>query len=43
VGGGGIAVIPVHGTIVQRAGMMTEWCGGSACSQVSAALAEAKA
>lgn len=41
VGGGGIAVIPVHGTIVQRAGMMTEWCGGSACSQVSAALAEA--
>ncbi|HNB43179.1 MAG TPA: S49 family peptidase [Burkholderiaceae bacterium] len=41
--GGNIAVIPVYGTIVQRAGMMTEWCGGSACSQISAALREAMA
>lgn len=43
VGGGNIAVIPVFGTIVQRAGMMTEWCGGSACTQISAALRDAMA
>lgn len=43
VGGGGIAVIPVIGTIVQRAGMMTEWCGGSSTQQVSAALRDAMA
>lgn len=43
VGGGGIAVIPVYGTIVQRAGMMTEWCGGSACTQIATALKEAMA
>ncbi len=42
-GGGGIAVIPVHGTIVQRAGMMTEWCGGTSTQQASAALREALA
>jgi signal peptide peptidase SppA len=41
VGGGGIAVIPVVGTITQRAGMMTEWCGGTSTQQISAALAEA--
>lgn len=40
-GGGGIAVIPVVGTITQRAGMMTEWCGGTSTQQISAALAEA--
>lgn len=41
--GGGIAVIPVFGTIVQRAGMMTEWSGGSSTQQISAALADALA
>ena len=41
--GGGIAVIPVYGTIVQRAGMMTEWCGGTSCSQISGALQDAMA
>ncbi len=41
IGGGGIAVIPVVGTITQRAGMMTEWCGGTSTQQISAALAEA--
>lgn len=41
IGGSGIAVIPVFGTIVQRAGMMTEWCGGTSTQQVSAALADA--
>lgn len=41
--GGNIAVIPVYGTIVQRAGMMTEWCGGSACNQISGALRDAMA
>jgi signal peptide peptidase SppA len=43
VGGGGIAVIPVFGTIVQRAGMMTEWCGGTSTQQVSRALKDALA
>ena len=43
VGGGGIAVIPVLGTITQRAGIMTEWCGGTSTQQVSSALAEALA
>lgn len=42
VQGGAIAVIPVHGSIVQRAGMMTEWCGGTSTQQISAALAEAR-
>lgn len=41
IGGSGIAVIPVVGTITQRAGMMTEWCGGTSTQQISAALAEA--
>ena len=43
VGGSGISVIPVYGTIVQRAGMMTEWCGGSSTQQLSNALADAMA
>ena len=41
IGGAGIAVIPVVGTITQRAGMMTEWCGGTSTQQISAALADA--
>lgn len=41
IGGAGIAVIPVVGIITQRAGMMTEWCGGTSTQQISAALAEA--
>lgn len=41
MGGAGIAVIPVVGTITQRAGMMTEWCGGTSTQQISAALADA--
>lgn len=41
--GGGIAVIPVVGTITQRAGMMTEWSGGTSTQQISAALADALA
>lgn len=41
--GGGIAVIPVFGTIVQRAGMMTEWCGGSSTQQIGNALRDAEA
>lgn len=36
--GGGIAVLPLFGTIVQRAGMMTEWCGGTSTQQFGAAL-----
>lgn len=43
IGVGDIAVIPVFGTIVQRAGLMTEWCGGSSTQQISAALSEAMA
>lgn len=34
----GIAVIPLFGTIVQRAGMMTPACGGTSCQQVDLAL-----
>ena len=41
IGGAGIAVIPVVGTITQRAGMMTEWCGGTSTQQISAALGDA--
>jgi signal peptide peptidase SppA len=41
VAASGIAVIPVAGTIVQRAGVMTDWCGGTSTQQVSAALADA--
>ena len=41
IGGAGIAVIPVVGTITQRAGMMTDWCGGTSTQQISTALADA--
>ena len=41
--GGGIAVVPVVGTVVQRSGMMTEWSGGTSTQQISAALADALA
>ena len=41
--GGGIAVLPLHGTIVQRAGMMTELCGGTSTQQFGAALDAAMA
>ena len=41
--GGGIAVLPLHGTIVQRAGMMTEWCGGTSTQQFGRALQDALA
>lgn len=43
VGGGGIAVLPLYGTIVQRAGMMTEWCGGTSTQQFGQALRDALA
>jgi len=39
--GSQIAVLPCYGTIVQRAGMMTEWCGGTSTQQLSAALRDA--
>lgn len=41
--GGGIAVLPLYGTIVQRAGMMTEWCGGTSTQQFAQALRDALA
>lgn len=41
VSGGYTAIIPVFGTIVQRAGMMTEWCGGTSTQQISGALNDA--
>jgi signal peptide peptidase SppA len=40
-GSGNIAVIPVAGTIVQRPGMVTDWCGGTSTQQISAALSAA--
>jgi len=40
LGGGGIGVVPVYGVIVQRAGMMTEWCGGTSTQQLVGALRE---
>lgn len=43
LGGGGIAVLPLYGTIVQRAGMMTEWCGGTSTQQFTAAFRNAMA
>lgn len=43
VGAGAIAVIPIYGAIVQRAGMMTEWCGGCSTDQVASALRDAMA
>ena len=41
VGANYVSVIPVFGTIVQRAGMITEWCGGTSTENISSALAEA--
>lgn len=38
-----IAVLPLYGTIVQRAGMMTEWCGGTSTQQFTAAFRDAMA
>ncbi|WP_424195520.1 S49 family peptidase [Ampullimonas aquatilis] len=43
VGSGAIAVLPLYGTIIQRAGMMTEWCGGTSTQQFTAALRDALA
>ena len=39
--GGAIAVLPLHGIISQRAGMMQDYSGGVSTQQFSAALAEA--
>ena len=36
-----IAVIPVYGVIVQRAGIITDWCGGTSADQLSNAVTEA--
>lgn len=43
LGGNGIAVLPLYGTIVQRAGMMTEWSGGASTQQFAAAFRDALA
>lgn len=40
ISGSYCAIIPVFGTIVQRAGIMTEWCGGTSTQQLSNALTE---
>jgi capsid assembly protease len=40
---GGIAVLPLYGVIVQRAGMMTDYSGGTSTQQFSAMLREALA
>lgn len=37
---GGVAVVSCYGVIVQRAGMMTEWCGGTSTQQLVAWLRE---
>jgi len=42
-GGGAIAVIPVYGTIMQRANMMNDVCGGTSTQQISGLLREALA
>lgn len=41
IGGNGVAVLPLYGTIMQRAGMMSEWSGGTSTQQFSSALREA--
>lgn len=41
ISGSYVAIIPVFGTVVQRAGMMTEWCGGTSTMQISGALNDA--
>lgn len=38
VSGSAVAVLPCYGAIVQRAGIMTEWCGGTSTQQFSTAL-----
>lgn len=43
VTGGGIAVLPLYGVIVQRAGMMTDYSGGTSTQQFSAMLKDALA
>ena len=40
---GGIAVLPLYGTIMQRANMMTEWCGGTSTQQFTQAFRDALA
>ena len=40
---GSIAVIPVHGAIMQRANMMQDMCGGTSTDQVSSMLRQALA
>lgn len=40
---GGIAVLPLYGTIMQRANMMTDWCGGTSTMQFAAAFDDAMA
>jgi signal peptide peptidase SppA len=42
-GTGAIAVIPLYGTIVQRANMATDYCGGTSTQQFTSALREAMA
>ncbi len=37
---GGVAVVACYGVIVQRAGMMTEWCGGTSTQQLTSWLRE---
>lgn len=39
--GSAIQVLPCYGAIVQRSGMMTEWCGGTSTQQLSQALINA--
>jgi signal peptide peptidase SppA len=41
ISGSYVAIIPVFGIIVQRAGLMTEWCGGTSTQQISGALNDA--
>ena len=40
---GSIAVIPVHGAVMQRASMMQDMCGGTSTDQVSSMLRQALA
>lgn len=37
-GGGQIAVLPLYGTIIQRAGMVSEYCGGTSTQQFTSAF-----
>jgi signal peptide peptidase SppA len=36
----GVAVLPLYGTVVQRPGIFTRYCGGASCEQFAAAHAE---